>query len=165
MVPETIGRYKVLERVGGGTLGEIYRARDSDRGRTVALRVLSPAIVGDPARLTTLLKDVDRVSGYSHTSSPALVRGWPGRRFDLPRVGVRAGTAPVGDASRRAAQPAPRARHRRANRRRPRGRAGGRPDTRRVVVAPRHADAQGGREDPRHRHGRMEQRGRRRSRQ
>ncbi|MBS1820184.1 MAG: protein kinase [Acidobacteria bacterium] len=69
---ETIGRYELLERIGAGTLGELHRARDLQHGRTVALRLVSPAITQDDERLTALLKDVDRVSALSHPAVPAL---------------------------------------------------------------------------------------------
>lgn len=69
---ETIGRYQLLESLGAGTLGELHRARDLERGRTVALRVLAQPLVQDHERLTTLLKDVDRASSASHPALPAL---------------------------------------------------------------------------------------------
>lgn len=69
---DSVGRYQLLESLGTGTLGELHRARDLERGRTVALRILSPALVQDHARLTALLKDVDKVSALSHPSLPAL---------------------------------------------------------------------------------------------
>jgi serine/threonine protein kinase len=68
---ETIGRYQPLESLGTGTLGELHRARDLERGRTVALRVLAQSLAQDPDRLTALLKDVDRASAASHPVLPA----------------------------------------------------------------------------------------------
>ena len=38
---ETLGHYKILDRIGAGGMGEAYRARDTRLGRTVALKVLS----------------------------------------------------------------------------------------------------------------------------
>lgn len=69
---ETIGRYQLLESLGAGTLGELHKARDLERGRTVALRVLARTLVQDHDRLTALLKDVDRASAASHPALPAL---------------------------------------------------------------------------------------------
>ena len=42
-MPATIGRYQLLELIGTGTLGSLHRARDLQKGRTVALRVLDGA--------------------------------------------------------------------------------------------------------------------------
>ena len=69
---ETIGRYQLLESLGTGTLGELHRARDLERGRTVALRVVAQSLVQNHDRLTALLKDVDRASAASHPALPAL---------------------------------------------------------------------------------------------
>ena len=44
---ETIGQYKILERVGAGALGELYRARDTRHGRTASIIVIAPEIAGE----------------------------------------------------------------------------------------------------------------------
>ena len=38
----TIGRYRVVERIGHGAMGEVYEAIDEDIGRRVAIRVMPP---------------------------------------------------------------------------------------------------------------------------
>lgn len=43
-MPATIGRYQLLEPIGTGTLGPLHRARDLQKGRTVALRLVDPAL-------------------------------------------------------------------------------------------------------------------------
>ena len=47
---ETIGHYKLLDRIGSGGIGDLFRARDTKVGRTVALTVVAPDIAGDDGR-------------------------------------------------------------------------------------------------------------------
>jgi eukaryotic-like serine/threonine-protein kinase len=67
-----IAHYNLLDRIGEGGIGELYRARDTKVGRTVALKIVSPAISGDPARLRRLLQDARLMTVLSHPNIATL---------------------------------------------------------------------------------------------
>ncbi len=60
------GRYRVVERVGRGGMGEVYRADDLKLGQPVALKFLPEAVDRDPARLTQLHAEVRMARQVSH---------------------------------------------------------------------------------------------------
>ena len=71
-LPTPIAHYNILDRMGEGGMGEVYRARDTKVGRTVALKIVSPAIAGDPARLRRLLDAVSAALALSHPNIATL---------------------------------------------------------------------------------------------
>jgi serine/threonine protein kinase len=46
-----LGSYEILAPIGAGSMGEVYRARDSKLEREVAIKVLPAALAQDPERL------------------------------------------------------------------------------------------------------------------
>ena len=69
---ESVGPYRLLERTGDDRLGEIHRARDTARGRTASVRLVHPAITGDPAKRAALIADATRAAALSHPALAAL---------------------------------------------------------------------------------------------
>ena len=65
-MPDAIAHYKVLAPLGVGGLGEVYRARDTNLGRTVAVKVLPGNITGDPALFDALDDTARRLLDLSH---------------------------------------------------------------------------------------------------
>jgi eukaryotic-like serine/threonine-protein kinase len=66
MTIETLGQYKILEPAGAGALGDVYRARDTRVGRTVAITVVSDQIASNPARREELLTQARAAAAVSH---------------------------------------------------------------------------------------------------
>jgi tRNA A-37 threonylcarbamoyl transferase component Bud32 len=60
------GRYRIVERLGRGGMGEVYRADDLKLGQPVALKFLPPDVDKDPARLTQLHTEVRMARQVSH---------------------------------------------------------------------------------------------------
>src|SRR5476651_6981 len=69
---ETLGHYKILDRIGAGGMGEVYRARDTRLGRTVAIKVMIADIAGDPDRRARFLQDARATAALSHPNIAAL---------------------------------------------------------------------------------------------
>jgi serine/threonine-protein kinase len=69
---ETLGQYKILERIGAGGMGDVYRARDTRLGRTVAIKVLSANVAGDPDRRERFMREARAAAALSHPNIAAL---------------------------------------------------------------------------------------------
>ena len=69
---DTLGKYKILEPAGQGGLGDLYRARDTSLGRTVALRVIGAAVAADSARREQLVRDAKLSACLSHPNIAAV---------------------------------------------------------------------------------------------
>ena len=80
---ETIGPYKILDRVAGGPMGEVYRARDTHLGRTVAITALPPAVADDPEARARFVSDARTAATLSHPNIAAVydVLDAPGQLF------------------------------------------------------------------------------------
>ena len=72
---QAIAHFKILESLGTGGLGEVYRARDTRLGRTVAVKVLPPALTTDPVRLDDLHDTALRLIELSHPNIAMLFEG------------------------------------------------------------------------------------------
>ncbi len=68
----TVAHYNLLEKIGEGALGEVYRARDTKLGRTVALKVLQDGAFTSAGKREALLEDARAVATLSHPNIATL---------------------------------------------------------------------------------------------
>jgi serine/threonine protein kinase len=66
MIGKTISQYNILEKLGEGGMGVVYRAEDTRLGRTVALKFLSGAALSSPASRERLLREARTAAGLQH---------------------------------------------------------------------------------------------------
>ena len=67
-----IGPYEVLERLGKGGMGEVYRAHDARLGRDVAIKILPPAFTTDPERLARFEREARILATLNHAHIGAI---------------------------------------------------------------------------------------------
>src|SRR5688500_794148 len=66
MVGSTLGFYRLLNKLGAGGMGEVYRAHDERLQRDVAIKVLPPATFQDETARTRLLREARAAAALNH---------------------------------------------------------------------------------------------------
>lgn len=66
MLKETISQYHLLEKLGGGGMGEVYLAEDTNLGRSIALKILPPDVAHDRKRLRRFLQEARAAAALHH---------------------------------------------------------------------------------------------------
>jgi serine/threonine protein kinase/tetratricopeptide (TPR) repeat protein len=62
----SLGRYEIRGYLGAGGMGVVYRARDAQLGREVAVKVLNDRAAGDPSRVERFVREARAVARLSH---------------------------------------------------------------------------------------------------
>src|ERR1700760_4148435 len=72
MAGQLFGHYRVLEKIGSGAMGEVFRARDERLGRDVALKLIRPASGDNPDHLRRFEQEARAAAALNHPNIVAV---------------------------------------------------------------------------------------------
>ncbi len=68
MIGKSLSHYRIIEKLGQGGMGEVYRARDTKLDRDVPVKLLPEMLVKDPDALARFQREAKAVASLSHSN-------------------------------------------------------------------------------------------------
>jgi eukaryotic-like serine/threonine-protein kinase len=108
MIGKAIAHFEIESQLGAGGMGEVYRARDTRLGRSVAVKMLPASLAGDPERVARFEREAKLLAALNHANIAALygIEQSAGQHFLVMELvegetlaeRIARGPVPVGDA-------------------------------------------------------------------
>ena len=83
MIGQTVAKYRVIEEIGRGAMGIVFKAQDTFLGRHVALKILAEKLAGDPEMLYRFEREGGAASALRHPNICTVFEAgnWQGRPY------------------------------------------------------------------------------------
>jgi len=108
MIGQTVAHYTILEKLGEGGMGEVWRAEDTKLGRQVAIKLLPDVFTADTERLARFEREARVLAAFEHPRIASIygLEDFEGRKFLVMQVAegetlaerIDAGPVPVDQA-------------------------------------------------------------------
>ena len=72
LIGRTLGHYRIVEKIGEGGMGEVYRAHDERLDRDVAIKVLPEEVAEKPDRLARFEREAKAIASLNHPNIAAI---------------------------------------------------------------------------------------------
>ena len=77
---QKVENYKIIESIGVGGMGEVYRATDTKLDRDVAIKILPESFAGDKNRVARFKREAKVLATLSHAIEYTGIQAWNGFR-------------------------------------------------------------------------------------
>jgi serine/threonine protein kinase len=83
MIGQTVSKYRILEEIGRGAMGIVFKAQDTILGRFVALKIVAEKLVNDPEMLGRFEREGGATSALNHPNICTVLEAgsWKGRPY------------------------------------------------------------------------------------
>ena len=78
LADKILGHFELIESLGAGGMGEVYRARDTKLKRMVAVKLMRPDLTDTPERRRRFLQEARAAAAVTHPHIAVVYEGRPG---------------------------------------------------------------------------------------